>query len=453
MLMPQQTIRDVIIIGGGASATLIAWNLARHHNLRSTIVDPSNRPAFGLAYATPSLKNLLNVAAGGMSADPDDADHFVRWMQENVAADTTSNTFVPRAIFGLYLRQLHCAAGPEHVRDTAIECRRVAGAYAVAMAGGAVLRARQVVLACGHLTPARLPGIPIALDATGRYHHDAWGEGVFAAIGTDDDVALIGTGLTTVDVVLRLRENGHRGRIIALSRRGQFPERHAPYAPLPAPVIEPGTTPPTTLAYLRAFHLALRRETDWRAAVDSVRPVANDLWLALPDVEKRRFRRHLQRRWEVRRHRMAPKIADIIDAERRAGSLQVRDGHVTTVAIADNRLRVTARRAGDSFEIVAGHVINCTGPSLNYRNVGSPLLRAMMDAGDIVPGFAGAGLRCTRDGALLDCNGDVAVSLFSIGPSRLGVLFESIAIPEIREQARDLASLLADRVAVQSIAA
>lgn len=451
--MLQQTIRDVLIVGGGASAALLAWNLARHHKLRSTIVDPTDRPAFGLAYATPSLKNLLNVAAGGMSADPDDADHFVRWMQENVAADTTADTFVPRAIFGLYLRQLYCAAAPEHVRDTAIECRRVAGGYAVALAGGSVLRARQVVLACGHFDPARLPGVPRALDATGRYHHDAWADGVFAAIGVDDEVALIGTGLTTVDVVLRLRENGHRGRITALSRRGRFPERHAHHAPLPAPVIEPGTMPPTALAYLRAFHLALRRGTDWRAAVDSVRPVVNALWLALPDNERRRFRRHLQRRWETRRHRMAPQTADTIDAERRAGSLRVRDGHVTAVAVAGNRLHVTARGADDSFEIAAAHVINCTGPSLNYRNANSPLLRAMLDAGDIVPGFAGAGLRCTRDGALYDRAGNVDAGLFAIGPSRLGVLFESIAIPEIRLQARDLASLLADRLDTRGIAA
>jgi uncharacterized NAD(P)/FAD-binding protein YdhS len=451
--MPMQTIRDIVVIGGGASAALIAWNLAHHHQRTCTVVAPADRPAFGLAYATPSLKNLLNVAAGGMSADPDDPHHFLDWMRENVAADTTPDTFVPRAIFGLYLRHLYCAAAPEHVRDTAIGCHKKGGAYSITLAGGGTIRARHVVLACGHFDPARLPGIPPELDATGRYHHDAWADGVFRGIGPDEEVVLIGTGLTTVDVVLRLRENGHRGRITAVSRHALFPEQHAPHTTLPAPVFEPGTTPPTARAYLRAFHAALRRGMDWRSAVDSMRPVLNDLWLALPDVEKLRFRQHLQRRWEIRRHRMAPHIADIIDAERQAGSLSVLDGYVGKVVATGNRLRVTARGAGDSFDVDAGHVINCTGPSLNYRIAASPLLRAMLDAGDIVPGFAGAGLRCTLAGALIDRAGHAATELFSIGPARLGVLFESIAIPEIRQQARDLATLLADRLDVSEAAA
>jgi uncharacterized NAD(P)/FAD-binding protein YdhS len=451
--MPVQTIRDVVIIGGGASATLLAWQFARNFRRTCTIVAPTDRPGFGLAYATPSLKNLLNVSAGGMSADPNDTGHFLTWMRENVSADTTADTFVPRAIYGLYLRQLYCAAAPEHVRDMAIGCRREDDAYSLKLARGGTLRARHIVLACGHFDPARLPGIPAELDATGRYHHDAWADGVFAAIGVDEDVALIGTGLTTVDVVMRLRENGHRGRITAISRRGLFPERHAPHPTLGAPVVEPGTVPATARAYLRAFHAALRRGTDWRAAVDSMRPVVNALWLALPDVEKRRFRRHLQRRWEIRRHRMAPQIADIVDAERRSATLRVLDGHVQAVALAEDRLHVTAHGGGSSFEVEAGHVINCTGPSLNYDRVGSPLLRSMLEAGDIAPGFAGAGLRCTPAGELINRNGQAALRLFSIGPSRLGVLFESIAIPEIRQQARDLAAILADGVNLREIAA
>jgi uncharacterized NAD(P)/FAD-binding protein YdhS len=188
------------------------------------------------------------------------------------------------------------------VRDTAIGCHKEGGAYRITLAGGGTIRARHVVLACGHFDPARLRGIPPELDATGRYHHDAWAGGVFGGIGPNEEVVLIGTGLTTVDVVMRPRENGHRGRITAVSRHALFPERHAPHTTLPAPIFEPGTTAPTARAYLRAFHAALRRGTDWRAAVDSMRPVLNDLWLALPDMEKLRFRRHLQRRWEIRRH-------------------------------------------------------------------------------------------------------------------------------------------------------
>lgn len=451
--MPKQKLRDIVIIGGGASAALIAWNLFRDHHRTCTIVAPTDRPAFGLAYSTPSLKNLLNVAAGGMSADPDDPEHFLGWMRRNVAADTIADTFVPRPIFGLYLRHLYCAAAPEHVCDSAIGCRREGGIYTVSLAGGGEIKARHVVLACGHFAPTRLPGIASELDATGRYHHDAWADDVFGRIDTDEDVLLIGTGLTMVDVVMRLRENGHRGRITAVSRRGLLPKRHAPHPVLAGPMFRPGETIASARAYLHAFHVALKEGVDWRSAVDSMRPVVNDLWLALPDVEKRRFRRHLQRRWEIRRHRMAPQIADVIHAEIEAGWLRILDGHVARVVANDDRLLMTARGTGEAFEVETGHVINCSGPSLNYRAAASPLLRSMLESGDMVPGFGGAGLLCAPSGALIDRAGNEAAGLFAIGPARLGVLFESIAIPEIRRQARDLAATLADGLELRNVAA
>jgi hydroxyacylglutathione hydrolase len=41
--------------------------------------------------------------------------------------------------------------------------------------------------------------------------------------------------------------------------------------------------------------------------------------------------------------------------------------------------------------------------------------------------------------------------IFNLGPGRLGDLLESIAVPEIRQQAVELASILADRMRQQYI--
>jgi hydroxyacylglutathione hydrolase len=47
---------------------------------------------------------------------------------------------------------------------------------------------------------------------------------------------------------------------------------------------------------------------------------------------------------------------------------------------------------------------------------------------------------------MIDVDGQESNSLFNIGQGRLGTLLESIAVPEIREQAVELASLLAERL-------
>ena len=55
--------------------------------------------------------------------------------------------------------------------------------------------------------------------------------------------------------------------------------------------------------------VALQGE-DWRAVIDSLRPITQALWQRLPVKEQQRFLRHVKSYWEVCRHRIAPGVAD-----------------------------------------------------------------------------------------------------------------------------------------------
>jgi uncharacterized NAD(P)/FAD-binding protein YdhS len=250
----------------------------------------------------------------------------------------------------------------------------------------------------------------------------------------------------SVDVLLRLRELGHTGTITAVSRHGVFSNRHADYTPMRESAI-PSATPPTCVAYLHALRTVIRGGVEWRAAIDSLRATTNDLWLALPHKEQRRFRRHLQRRWDVVRHRMAPPIADIIEAELAAGTLVIREGHLQSVEAAANGAVVTYHSSQGSESIRTARAINCTGPSMNYRRVNSPLLQSLFAQGLVSAGPMGGGFNCTRSGALIGVDGQASRILFNLGPGRLGTLLESIAIPEIRGQAVEVARILAGQLA------
>jgi hydroxyacylglutathione hydrolase len=263
-------------------------------------------------------------------------------------------------------------------------------------------------------------------------------------------VALIGTGLTGVDVLQRLRELGHRGIITAVSRHGVFPNRHASYTSLSTPAVPLGT-PATCVAYLRAFRLSIRGGAEWRAVVDSLRSTTNDLWLALPRNEQQRFRRHLQRRWDVVRHRMAPLVADAVDAELAAGTLIIREGHLTSVEATGMGAAVMIKAGHNVEKFTSARVINCTGPSMNYRKVNSSLLQSLFSQGAATAGPLGGGFNCSEHGALIGETGKASKILFNLGPGRLGTLLESIAIPEIREQAVALAAILTGRISTTAI--
>ena len=436
-----------VIIGGGLSGTLTAFHLARRTVSGGiAIVEPRPRLGLGLAYSTPSLRHLLNVPAGKISALPQEPDHFLDWVRRSYDPAITAEDFAPRAVFGRYIHSLiEATPGIHHLQTAATGIRLEGGRAVVSLIDGGTLTADAVVLATGNFDPAPLPGVRREAVERGLYCHSAWEDATYAGLGPDAPVTLIGSGLTAVDVILRLRESGHRGVITTISRHGLFPSRHAPYEPLAESVIA-GAPPAKARELLHAVHQAIRSGISWRAAIDSLRTRANELWLALPLAEQRRFRRHLQRRWEVVRHRMAPLIADQIDAEIRDETLIVRHGSLDAVVSADNAARVTARSAaGETLELTTQRVINCTGPNMNYREVGSALLQSLFAQGLITAGPLGGGLWSNKDGALRSSDGSPSSVLFNVGPGRQGTLFESIAVPELRSQAEMMANLLAAR--------
>src|SRR5579859_285256 len=452
MTIRQEPTTTIAIIGGGVSGTLTAFHLVLQGTpARVILID--QRPDFGLglAYSTPSLRHLLNVPAGKISALPDQPDHFLIWLRKNHDPAATEKTFAPRAVFGRYIQSLLASTGglEQEIAAVVDVCPHDSGGV-LKLDNGCELRADLIVLATGNFDPAPLPEISKAASDSGLYRHNAWAAETYEGLHPDAPVALIGTGLTGVDVVLRLRELGHRGRIIAVSRHGIFPNRHDNYLPLSSSAI-PSGTPATCVAYLRALRAAIRGGAEWRAAIDSLRETTNELWLRLSIEEKKRFRRHLQRRWDVVRHRMAPPIADVIESELRNGTLEIRAGHLKAVDASPLGARITLHTHDDRESFHADRVINCTGPSMNYRRVPSILLQNLFKRGLVTSGPLGTGFHSSQDGAVIDAGGRASEIIFNLGPGRLGDLLESIAIPEIRQQAAELASTLADRMRPQYV--
>lgn len=436
-------VGTVAIIGGGASGALAAIHLAQQANPpKLVIMEPRAELGRGIAYATRSPGHLLNVRAGNMSAFPNAPGHFLDWLRREHDPSADAGTFAPRMVYGRYLHSLLARSGAAHCRQAALGLRDAGDEASVVLANGESIRAGRVVLALGHFPPVDLPRISAEALSAGLYHRDPWGD---FSLPSDRDapIVLIGTGLTAVDMVLRLREEGYRGVVTMVSRHGLLCLGHAVCDPCARPVLPAGTTP-SALAYLKVFRDAVHGGTPWRAAIDSLRETSNTLWARLPAGEKMRFRRHLFHYWSVARHRMAPFVAEQVERERRAGRLLVRRGHVRDLSLCGDTGRLTIVTSGGTESLVASCVINCTGPVTDYRRVESPLLRALFMRGHAVAGDMETTLATDAHGALKDMSGACSRVLYAIGPMRAGTLFETTAIPEIRQQAHDLAFHLAE---------
>ena len=450
----------VVVVGAGASGTLVASQfkrLAPHGRL--ALIGNADRPARGVAYETLYQSNLLNVAASKMSAFPHDMDHFVSWLKSRLPkADV--GTFAPRLLYGEYLAQIFDetvdgSKNVEYIPGLAISVSRKHDLWTIRLDNGVSLEARTVVLALGNLLP---PSDPVDFSAVAsNYWRNPWAQDAARGIATDGSVLLVGTGLTMVDMALSLREVGHRGTIHAISRHGRLYQPHKAYKATPLLTVnvpEDFKSPVGALRWIRAeIKAAGKSGSDWSAVIDSLRPYTAAIWQGWNPAQRASFLRHARNLWDIHRHRMAPEIANQLSILLEDRTLIIHHGRLVSANPLGQEAVVTWRETGSNeiHTLNVARVVNCTGPSRDYSQIESPLIAGLCAAGLIVVDALRLGFETDTDGRFIAAKGEAVQGLFTLGPIRISGLWESIAIPEIRNQALALAELLVSETIESSI--
>jgi uncharacterized NAD(P)/FAD-binding protein YdhS len=257
-------------------------------------------------------------------------------------------------------------------------------------------------------------------------------------------VLLIGSGLTMVDIALALDGQGHTGQIIALSRHGLLPARHAFGGQWPAFIGPLLPASPASLVRVLRDQISQAQEqgVPWQRVIDAVRPFVARIWRGWSVSQKRAFLRHLRTRWDVLRHRMAPRIAGRIDRLVAQGRLKFVSARLTSCKSSDAGVILdVSHGSGRSETIHARHVINCTGPRSDFGVVGIPLIADARRRGLIRPDAIGLGIE-TDSCAVIPENGAPSHWLFAIGALTRPAWWEITAAPEITAQVMAFANSL-----------
>ena len=96
-------------------------------------------------------------------------------------------------------------------------------------------------------------------------------------------------------------------------------------------------------------------------------------------------------------------------------------------------------------------MVNCTGSETDCRRIDDSLIVSLFAQGLARPDPLFLGLDTDRHGGLIDYNGAASSTLFAVGPTRKGSLWETTAVPEIRKQAADLAEHVGGTLASRSL--
>ena len=430
-----------IIIGGGFSGTMVAAELARR-GVSCVMIDNSGREGRGTAYSTPEDAHLLNVAAGRMGAWADKPGDFA----ETVAKEGFKpEDYVPRRRYGEYLGSIldeARASGLLRVVSGSAVSAASDGSWAVGLADGSRFEARALVLAQGNQSPG-LPAFARGLPS-GLFVGDPWSDAGRAAItkaaANGGDVLIIGTGLTMIDVVLSLDEARHRGRIIAVSRRGLAPRAHADFEAAPVSLDD---VPRGSLNSLWRWLRRRGAEVGWRAAVDSLRPHSHALWQSFSGTEQKRFLRHARPWWDVHRHRIAPEVAARIRRLIEVGQLEIVAGRIVDLWTEGGKLNASIRQRSkrEAMEHEFSLAVNCTGPLGSISASNDPLLKDLLEAGLARADELDLGLE-------VDDRSRVAGSdrAWAVGPLSKGRYWEITAVPDIRGQVANVAEQIAEEL-------
>lgn len=430
-------IQRVAIVGGGFSGAMLAARLAET-GVASTLIDRTGNFGLGVAYSTPFDGHLLNVRSNRMSAVDGRPDDFVRWLRAHHPDRADPEGFAPRRLYGHYIQDRLKTVEKAHpglIRHVTGEAAAVDGRD-VRLANGETVEADAVVLATGN--PAPKTADP-AHDGA-RVIGDPWAKGALERIGRDDDVVIVGTGLTMVDMVVWLQALGWRGKAAALSRRGLKPRNHETRPDWPVPPTDELLTASPSHRLAEARRMA--RAEGWRGVMEGLRPITADVWQATDAPARARLVRHVRPYWDVHRHRIAGSIAAVLETLEGEGRLTVTAGRVQKIEQDVDGVRLSYRpRRGPARPPIKGRwLIDCSGPGHDPAKdaLTGPLIaagRARLDALRL-------GLDLDARGRVLRADGSPDDRLLVLGPPARAAFWETVAVPDVRKRIEDVVRTL-----------
>lgn len=413
--MNKNILYNVAIIGGGCSGVLVASNI---HKLSANkkaiaIIEKSDMLGRGLAYSTVCDEHVLNVPSCKMSGFVDEPEHFINWLKLN---NLSSNPygFAKRKDYATYLQK--CL--PDNKNISIIKSEAISVAHdrfwKINCESGLDILAEKLVLACGVFLDQNTE--PRIINNPWEYNLDS--------ISKSSDIALVGSGLTAVDILLWLYSKKWQGKITVYSNSGELPLAHNldSYSKV---YDKSWDTDKSLLELFREFKQELKETENqqiyWHNIIDSFRPYTQQIWKKFTENDKRRFLRHLRKKWDKHRHRIAPEVFEKILIMRDSGFFNIEKNSIT-----------------ENASLLSNHdyVINCKGLKSDYTKVNSRLFNDLFDNTMVQSGTLGQGIRAVDN--------KVQDNLYALGYCLNGILWETVAVPELRQQAWDIAKDICD---------
>lgn len=434
-------LRVGIVGGGWCSASLIAHILTSTQG-RARIRVWGDTPVIGLGAAYACDDDLrLNVPADRMALVGWEGDAFVRWL---TARGQGTHGWARRRDYGDFViasLNEHLARYPGcvsyHVQRVVDARRNENGSWRVSTRIRAEENVDALVVATGNPPPRFPPALLPWRDDPRVIVAPLVGDWV-CRLADDDHLVVVGTGLTALDVVKRLRAAPARVMTTCVSRTGRWPRPHLATTDsrdtlhVELPLRWRGID---DLAdwLLATVDTHADNGTPWQTVVDAVRVHVPAIWNELDASQRRRFLSTWRRRWDEVRHRAPHDDIQALRAAHRRGELQTLPGNVVQVDDSQERLAISVQSGAGVVTVHASHVAVCTGPEEDVLRCEDPLLMALLRRGHVRPDAAGVGVDVDEAYRARQVNTE-APGPWIVGHLARGRSWEATSVPDLRAQ-------------------
>jgi uncharacterized NAD(P)/FAD-binding protein YdhS len=455
-------VKKIGIIGGGFSGTMTAVHLVREavEPLEIIMISEQQHLNKGIAFNPYSKKLLLNVAASKMSAFANDPEHFLRWVmqQENFRGkdeNIIANSFLPRYLYGEYLSEIWkdviASALKKKIKlsvidDVVTNIDPTESVVSISLGDGRIIETNVCVIASGNQVP-RNPKIKnMQFFGSENYFQNPWDVRSVSNADSRLPILLVGNGLTMVDTVMGLLENNFQNSIVSISPNGFniLPHRHmsVKYTKLTDELRDNASL--KEIVSLFNKHIKLLREFGLspEPIIDSMRPHTQKIWQRLSTDERKFFMARLRHLWGVARHRIPLHIHDKIQQLQIDGKLRIHAGNLVDINEEAGGIKVEFynKKEKQTKQLFVSRVINCTGPETDLTRVNKSFLKNCLLKGIISQDELRLGINADpKTFQLINSSGVQNKNLFTLGSNLRGMLWETTAVNELRQQANDLA--------------
>lgn len=455
-------MKKIGIVGGGFSGMMTAVHLIRNTEepIHLIIFEPSGIIGKGIAYNTYSKVHLLNVITEKMSAFKDEPHHFLNWVTQQSDYETIDRnilaiSFLPRHLYGNYLatiwEEATALAQKKRVDITVIpklviDVDKTNDSITLYPENQASIEVAECIIATGNQLPGHLNIENPTFYTTEFYFQNSWHHTAVNNLNESLPVFIIGNGLTMVDTIIGLLENHFSNDIIALSTHGYniLPHRHTgvKYASLVEEL--PENIDLYTIVRLLNKHLKRihRFGLTPEPIIDSLRPYTQKIWMGLKHEEKKTFMNRLRHLWGLARHRIPQHVQDRILDLRLNQKLFIYAGKLQNISALNGEVWVDFYDKKEKIKkrLKVGRVINCTGPETNLEKINNSFLRQALQKGMLKQDALKLGIDADPiTFEVRDQDNRLQPNLYTLGGNLKGVLWESTAVNELRDQALALA--------------